>query len=73
MFLATAIWSVVCALTFELARLTRSFDYRTFSRQLLGPAWGLYEVCYLAMMALILAVIAASAGSILDETLGLPS
>ena len=70
--LATIIWSVVCAITFELARLTRSFDYRTFSRQLLGPAWGLYELCYLAMMALILAVIAAAAGSILDEIFGLP-
>ena len=72
LFLATTIWSVVCAITFELARLTRSFDYRTFSRQLLGPAWGLYEVCYLAMMVLILAVIAAAAGSILGEIFGLP-
>lgn len=72
MALATSIWSIVCAVTFELARSTASFDYRSFSRQLLGPGWGLYELCYLAMMVLILAVIAASAGSILEELFGLP-
>ncbi len=67
----TPIWCGVCAITFELARATRTYDYRSFSRQLLGPAWFLYELCYLGMMLLILAVIAASAGSILEELVSL--
>ena len=46
--------------------------YRSFARQLLGPAWALYEICYLTMTILILAVIAASAGSILQEIFALP-
>lgn len=68
MLLNTVIWCVVCVVTFELARSVRAYDYRNFSRQVLGPAWFLYEICYLGMMLLVLAVIAAAAGSILEET-----
>ncbi len=64
---STVIWCVVCAVTFELARQTRSYDYRSFSRQLLGPLWWTYEICYLMMMLIVLSVIAAAAGSIFDE------
>lgn len=72
MALAITIWSLVCAVTFELSRMTAAYDYRTFTRQLLGPAWGLYEICYLIMMILILAVMAAAAGSILRNVFGVP-
>ena len=41
---STVIWSAVGAVTFELARLTKTFEYRSFSRVLLGPAWWLYEI-----------------------------
>jgi uncharacterized membrane protein YkvI len=73
MFLVnTVIWSLVCAVSFELARSRRAYDYRNFCRQLLGRAWGAYEVCYLVFMLIVLAVVAAAAGSILNETFGLP-
>lgn len=72
MALAISIWSVVCAVTFELARATASFDYRAFTQQLLGRGWGLYELCYLTMTTLILAVMAAATGSILNEVFDLP-
>ena len=68
----TVIWSAVCAVSYELSRRWRAYDYRSFCRGLLGRAWGLYEVCYLAMMILILAVVAATAGSILDDALEVP-
>ncbi len=69
---ATLIWSAVCAASFEFVRVFRSYDYRSFFSHLLGPAWFLYEVCYFALLAIILAVIAAAAGSILSETFALP-
>ena len=62
----------MCAVTFELARITGSYDYRTFTRQLLGRGWVLYEICYLVMMLLGLAVIAAAGGSIVEESFSLP-
>lgn len=72
MGLSTLLWSLVCAVTYELARTTRAFDYRTFFKDLLGSGWILYELAYLLFMLLILAVIAAAAGSLLLETFSLP-
>ncbi|MCY3599380.1 MAG: hypothetical protein OXN85_05370 [Gemmatimonadetes bacterium] len=72
MALSTAIWSAVCAVTFELARQLRSYEYRTFFKRLLGPSWVLFEVTYVLLTLLVLAVIGAAAGSIADETFGLP-
>ena len=70
---STVIWSAVGAVTFELARLTKTYEYRSFSRVLLGPVWWLYEICYLFMMIIVLSVIAAAAGSIVEEVFSLPN
>lgn len=72
LLVSTVIWSLVCAVTFELARSWRAYDYRRFCQGLLGKGWLSYEILYLAMMLLVLAVIAATAGSILEERFQLP-
>jgi uncharacterized membrane protein YkvI len=64
MLLAMLIWSVVCAITFALARSTASWDYRTFFKNLLGPFWVIFEGAYVIFMVLILAVFGAAAGAI---------
>ena len=69
---STLLWSLVCVVTYEFARVAGSFDYRTFFKELMGPGWVLYEVAYLVFMLLILAVIAAAAGVLLEETFGIP-
>lgn len=66
------VWAVVCAATFEFARVFKAYDYRTFFSKLLGKAWWLYEVCYFVLLLIVLAVIASSAGTILFELFGLP-
>jgi uncharacterized membrane protein YkvI len=72
MLLSTAIWSVVCAVTFLFALRTSSRDYRTFFKNLLGRFWPVYEVAYLAALVVILAAFAAAAGAIAQAVLGLP-
>lgn len=69
---STVVWSAVCAVTFELARMTRTYDYRGFCRELLGGGWWLYEIFYLLMMLIVLSVIAAAAGSIFEQLLSVP-
>lgn len=68
----TLVWSAVCMVTFELARLWRTFDYRHFFKRLLGPGWWLFEVSYVGLLMIVLAVVAAASGAILEETFGLP-
>jgi len=72
MAVATAVWSAVGAATFEFARRFQTFEYRGFFRRLLGPAWILFEIAYLLLLLLVLAVIGAAAGEIVSETFGLP-
>ena len=72
MAVATVIWSAVCAVTFEFARRFHHYDYRRFFRGLLGRGWVSFEVCYVILLAIILAVIAAAAGGMLRDTFGLP-
>jgi uncharacterized membrane protein YkvI len=71
MGVSTLVWSGVCVATYEFARTHQVFDYRTFFKRLLGPGWVLFEVCYVFLLIIILAVIAAAAGTILEETFGL--
>jgi uncharacterized membrane protein YkvI len=72
MLLSMLIWSVVCALTFIFALQTRSLDYRTFFRHLLGPLWPVFEVSFALALIVILAVYAAAAGAIWEALLGWP-
>ena len=71
--LVMMIWSVVCAVTFCLARATASWDYRTFFKNLLGPFWVIFEGAYLLFIILILAVFGAAAGAIAAAVLNWPS
>lgn len=70
--LAMCIWSAVCAVTFCLAQVTASWDYRTFFKNLLGPFWVVFEGAYLLFIVLILAVFGAAAGAIGAALLGWP-
>ena len=72
LLVTTVIWSAVCAATFEFARVFKGYDYRTFFKQLLGPAWFLFEILYFTLLFILLGVIASAAGAMLQETFGVP-
>ena len=61
MLVATVLFSIASVLCFELARLTRSYNYRSLLRHLLGKGWFVYEIAYFILCLLILAVIGAAA------------
>lgn len=73
MALAMSLWSLVCVLTFLLARMIGSTDYRQFFRSLLGPGWIAFEAFYFFFFILILAVYAAAAGAIGEALFGWPT
>lgn len=66
------VWSVVLMLSFELARVARAYDYRAFFRVLLGRGWIAFEVGYILLMLVIMAVMGAAAGEIAYSLFGLP-
>ena len=66
-------FGLVLALSFELARLGGTYDYRSFLRGLLGRAWILYEVLFTCLLVIVLAVTGAAAGKVLADTFGAPA
>ena len=69
---ATVLFSIFCSLTFVAARRFQAYDYKSFFKQLLGPAWHLFELAYLIFVILILAVYGAAAGAIGNAVFGAP-
>jgi uncharacterized membrane protein YkvI len=63
----SALFGVLLALSYDFARAFKVYDYRRFFRALLGRGWIAFEVLYLAMFALILAVIAAAARGLVEQ------
>ncbi len=69
--LVTVAFSVLLGLAFELSRMTRTFDYRTFFKQILGPAWFLYEFVFVALVILVIAVLGAASGELVSARMGI--
>lgn len=65
--------AIVFTLSLELARQFAVYDYRNFFKVLLGRGWFLYEMLGVVLFMLVLAVLGAAAGTILQEEVGLPS
>jgi uncharacterized membrane protein YkvI len=64
MLVTAAVWSIMFGLSLAVACATRSYDYRAFFQQLLGRGWILFEIVYLLLLILVLAVLGAASGAI---------
>lgn len=64
-------YSLIASVSFEFARRFHCHDYRSFFKRLLGRGWFLFEIAYLLLCLLVLAVIGAAAGEIVREHFGL--
>ena len=72
LLIATAFISFMAVIAFELARMMKAYDYRSFLQLILGRAWFLYEILYLISVVLILAVVGAATGTLLTEAFNIP-
>ncbi len=65
-------FSVTSILAFEFARVAQVYDYRSYVRELIGPLWPLFDVLYLVMAIVVIAVVGAASGSVFEEIIGAP-
>lgn len=72
LLVAMVVWSIVAAATFEFARRFTAFEYRAFFKRLLGRGWVAFEILYAVFLLIVLAVVAAAAGTILQQLFGWP-
>lgn len=73
MFVAMVIWSLTLAACFELARITKSFDYESYFSQTLGRFSILFEIAYMLQIILVVSIVGDAAGKLLMENYGVPS
>jgi uncharacterized membrane protein YkvI len=66
------VWAVTLAVTFEFARLFRSYDYRSLLINLLGRFWFVFELFYVSLLVVVLAVVGSAAGVLLRDFFGIP-
>lgn len=64
-------FTIMSILMFEFARKYKLYDYRVLLKELIGPFWFLYDIVYLLLAILIIAIMASATGEILGMTLGL--
>lgn len=67
-----AVWSLLCAVTFEFVRVFQTYDYGSMMAKLLGQAGRLYDLCFSAMLLLVLGVVNATAAAMVHDLTGLP-
>ncbi|MEW8506816.1 MAG: hypothetical protein AB2598_08905 [Candidatus Thiodiazotropha sp.] len=72
MGVTAVIWMLVAALSFDMARRTRSYNYKDFFHNLLGRGWILFELVYIVIIVLVAAVVAASCAELMANLFGLP-
>ncbi len=66
------VWAVILAVTFEFARKFESYDYRSLLMNLLGRFWVTFELFYIALLVVVLAVVGSAAGVLLRDFFGIP-
>ncbi len=71
MVITLLLWAVLCAATFEFTRVFKTYDYQSMMGKLLGKASILYELCYIALMLMVLGVVVDSAGSMINSLTGI--
>lgn len=63
-------FSLMTLLSIEACRQWKVYDYKSLLKKMIGPAWIAYEVVYLLLTIITIAVMASAAGEILNNTLG---
>lgn len=63
-------FSFISVLSMEACRQWQVYDYKSLLKKMIGKGWIAYEVVYLLLAILIIAVMAAAAGEILNYTMG---
>lgn len=66
------VFSIICMVSFEIARKYKAYDYRSHLKVYAGPLSILYDIIYFVTSLLVMSVMASATGTILETTLNTP-
>ncbi len=73
MVVSTIVFSLVIAASYEFSRVFQIFDYKNFTKKLLGRGWVIYEILFILLMVLIISVVSAAGGTLFEATFSMPA
>jgi uncharacterized membrane protein YkvI len=65
-------FTVMSVVVFELARTFGTYDYKSYMQEIIWKGWPLFDLLYVVMATIVIAVMASAAGSIMRDTIGIP-
>lgn len=63
-------FGLMAFLMLEMSRRFQAFDYRSLLRVLIGPFYWLFDIVYILLAVLIIAIMASATGEIIESTIG---
>ncbi|WP_296958687.1 hypothetical protein [uncultured Dialister sp.] len=64
-------FSLMAILSFEMVRLFKLYDFKSLLKSLIGPFYRLFDVVYIMLMLIIIAVMSSATGAIVEQMTGL--
>lgn len=58
--------------SFEVARVFRTYDYMTWAKQFLWKFWWIFDIAFIVLAWIVIAVVGAAAGYMLSDLAGIP-
>lgn len=65
-------FTFMAIMVFELSRIFGTYDYKSYMQNIIWKGWPLFDLLFVVMATIVIAVMAAAAGSIMEETVGIP-
>ncbi|MEM1863346.1 MAG: hypothetical protein QXN10_00370 [Desulfurococcaceae archaeon] len=63
---------IVLVPSLEIARVFKAYDYMTWSKQFLWKFWWLFDIAFIVLAWIVIAVVGAAAGYMLSDIAGIP-
>ena len=64
-------FSLMAILSFDMVRLFKLYDFKSLLKSLIGPFYRLFDVVYIMLMLIIIAVMSSATGAIVEQMTGL--
>ena len=65
-------FTVMSIAVFEFSRQFETYDYKSYMQGIIWKGWPLFDLLFVVMATIVIAVMASAAGSIMEQTMGIP-
>ena len=65
-------FTIMSIAVFEFSRQFQTYDYKSYMQGIIWKGWPLFDLLFVVMATIVIAVMASAAGNIMEQTVGIP-